>query len=409
MERIDDAIQLSVDWIIQEQDPRTGGWSDRVGHPPNSLNTAEALIALSISGEPLEKVGPAVNRGVAFLIDQQEREGAECGCWCRSAGRGESPKVPDIVRTSIAIEALFKTGHGEEQAAADAVEWLRAQRNSEAGWPFRSGLDSELAPTCFALLALIDAYELAGSEELKVEIDSALSYLDSTYRNPDDGSYGRHPPLVAAHTILVTTALQSAAAGGLIQDRSKERRALHWLLKHPNDARRVVEEDFLIDPSDSGDASYSFVYTTDSLLLRVLFAAEDPDVSRSTLARDALMSLSDKLNPDGGAFGYRKTPWATARAVTALVSASSGYSTFPTREPEYVDSKKTGPYLFVLMVLVMATLVTLALIEQLNLWSGVLLALLVLAILVAYGKIGEKTFAEAFGQLVGTWSKKEGK
>lgn len=163
---------------------------------------------------------------------------------------------------------------------------------------------------------------------------------------------------------------------------------------------------FLIDPQDSAEASYSFVYTTDSLLLRVLYAADDPEVTGSTLARDALMSVKDKLNPDGAAFGYRKTPWATARAIAALVPVAPVRSTFPTRDPEYVDSKRTGPYLFALMVLVLVALVALALVEQLNPWSGVLLALFVLAILLAYGKIGEKTFAEAFGALMGTWSKK---
>jgi squalene-hopene/tetraprenyl-beta-curcumene cyclase len=166
----EDAIGRAVTWIEGMQ-CRDGGWGafdadntrglceelpfcdfGELIDPPSADVTAHVVEMLAVLG----RVGPALDRGVQWLLDAQEADGSWFGRWGANYVYGTGAVVP----------ALAAAGLGPEHPAMTrAVRWLEDHQNPDGGWgeDLRSYRDPSLAgqgtstasQTGWALLALL--------------------------------------------------------------------------------------------------------------------------------------------------------------------------------------------------------------------------------------------------------------
>jgi hypothetical protein len=401
MEELHAAIDQSGEWLFRAQDKASGGWAEQQGKPVNSLNTAEAMIALLDAN-----LAPAgdhrIKKAVQFLFAHQcvEETDPDQGSWPREATAegGHSCRIPDIVRTSFIVEALIKAGKSaDEPQVKTALAWISALQNSDYGWGYRRHTSSALMPTCFALATLITAHKADPESQKPDQILSGLRYLVKKHQTPR-GSFGEQHPLEAVHTIYATIVLQSARVANIGANPGAEEKALQWLLDNPDAASQLREEKMAIDP-EQGRFDYSFLFMTDSLLLKVLTGSLNSAHRESQLALDALMRLRDKRDSGGGFYGYRVFSWSTAKAISALAAAKTHYPRFPTREPETAVTAAPAirawmPLIFLLVFLI--ALIWLTQIGGFNTAQFIILILLLLAALLAYGFLSEGSFTELF-------------
>lgn len=403
MAEIKEVMNKSANWLLEKQDKHTGGWADRAGGLASILNTAEAIIAI-LDGGVTVAGDKRIQQGVQFLLQCQCTKGPDRGTWPRvhSVEHGKPIQIPDMVRTSFAIQALIKAGTGvKEKPVVDAVEWLLTIRNKDNGWGYRQGNPSVLMPTCFALMALIEAYK-AGLNKHKQHITDRLKFLVDKYSNTR-GSFRDPGPFEAVHTIYATLVLQAARSCELSLYTDKENVAIGWLLEHPDKARQLVEERVTIDAK--GRLDYDFLFMTDSLLIRVLMGSLREEHQNSTLARDTMISLREKKDEGGGFYGSRVFSWSTAKVLSALSIASSQFREFPKRPPEYTGVK-VGNFVLIFAILLLASVVYLTIKNSFQLQQAAVFIFLMLASLLAYGKIGEKTFKELVKGVTNLWGGK---
>jgi hypothetical protein len=206
------------------------------------------------------------------------------------------------------------------------------------------------------------------------------------------GSFGAPGPLEAVHTIYVVLVLQASRRLDLSPYLAAEKAAIEWLLAHPDEATKLVEERMTIDPG-SGRFNYGLLFMTDSLLIRALAGSAHAEHRNSELARAAMISLRDRMDPEGGFYGSRVFSWSTAKALSALSAALSQFQEFPRRRPEYTGAR-IGHFVLGFAALLSLVVVYLTVNQGFHLLQAVILMFLMLSSLVAYGAIGERTFKE---------------
>ena len=422
MTRITEIINHAGRWLEQQQDKESRGWGERRGGHVNVLNTAEAMIALIDSG--VCHAGTASIRGAAdFLLKHQTLDGPDAGSWPRelTTDDGKTIDIPDLVRTAYAIQALIKAGKGiDEHPVRMALVWLLGRRNENTkGWSYARGKPDALMPTCFALNALLDAYD-AYPGAYQTQIQESLQHLVEAYYqeggNEVRGSFGAPGPLQGIHTIHAALVLQIARANNLSRYPEQEKQAIEWLLRNPDKAIRLREEWVEIDQNqvtDGQTGGYGFMVMADTLLMKLLLGSENIDDKKSALAHEAMHSLKDKIDDSTGAFyGPRLFSWATAKALSALAvmqkHAGAEYPDLPARMPESRTESggwKTGPVIIGFVTLLSGLGFYLMLNDKFGLLEFSFFVVMMLAALLAYGAIGEKTFSELFGNVGGLLKK----
>jgi len=299
IDEIRKAMESSARWLLDQQDP-SGGWGEQPGKKPNTLNTAEVIIAiLDVDGDVAQPGSAPIQHGVDFLLKHQLSGAMDSGAWPRGVplDDGTLVKTPDIIRTSLAIQALIKAGRGvTETSIRNAVDWLLRIRRIDKGWSHRGDATTTIMPTCFALMALVEACK-AGSSACKEAIQEGLEFLATEYQR-NDGSFGEPGPLTAAHTIYATLVLQKARRYGLPSYSQQERRAIDWLLVNPDEAKKLVEERVLLDATNSRE-NYSYLYMTGSLLIRVLNGCDDSEDWRALCPGTRSLALKTTWTPRG--------------------------------------------------------------------------------------------------------------
>lgn len=422
MTRITEIINHAGHWLEQQQDKESRGWGERRGGHVNVLNTAEAMIALIDSG--VCHAGTGSIRGAAdFLLKHQIMDGLDAGSWPRelTTDDGKTIDIPDLVRTAYAIQALIKAGKGiDEHPMRMALVWLLGRRNeSTKGWSYARGKPDALMPTCFALNALLDAYD-AYPGAYQTQIQESLQHLVETYYHDGGdevrGSFGAPGPLQGIHTIHAALVLQIARANNLSRYPEQEKQAIEWLLRNPDKAIRLREEWVEIDQTqvtDGQTGGYGFMVMADTLLMKLLLGSESIDDKKSALAHEAMHSLKDKIDESTGAFyGPRLFSWATAKALSALAvmqkHAGAEYPDLPARTPESRSESgglRAGPVIIGFVTLLSGLGFYLMLNDKFGLLEFSFFVVMMLAALLAYGAIGEKTFSELFGSVGGLLKK----
>ena len=393
-----EVMKKSANWLLKNQDPHTGAWADRAGEPASILNTAEAIIAI-LDAHAVLPGDNQIQKGVQFLLQHQCTNKPDKGAWAREILKngGKLTHVPDMVRTSFTIRALIKAGTWvDTEPVKNAVDWLLAIRNKDNGWGYRRGTQSEPMPTCFALIALLEAYG-AKMDECKQPAVAGLEFLVNKYSN-NSGSFGAKDPLEAVHTIYAALVLQAARCCELNSYPDKEEQAITWLLGNPDKSSKLVEGKIMIDADDQ--LNYDFLFMTHSLLIRVLAGSVNKEHHKSNLARETLITLRDKMDPSGGFYGDRVFSWSTAKVLSALSMAMSNFKEFPERSPEY-SGPKAGILVWIFAILLSIFVVYLTIKDSFKLLHAGVFIFLMLASLLAYGMIGEKTFKELVKDIPG--------
>ena len=192
-------IGRAVDWLTGMQSSN-GGWAafDHNNHsrsltkipfadfgevldPPSADITAHMLEMYGVLGH--SKWHPAVSRGLQYLWQQQESDGAWFGRWGVNYLYGMGSVLP-------ALEALGVDM--AQPAVRRAVDWLTDHQNADGGWgetcasyvdpALRGRGDSTASQTSWALIALIAAGEAATSP-----VTRGIEFLLETQRS--DGTW----------------------------------------------------------------------------------------------------------------------------------------------------------------------------------------------------------------------------
>lgn len=404
MMKLDEVIDKSSQWLIAQQCKETGGWGERPGKAANSLNTAEAIIAI-MDARAVEAGSKLIQNGIKFLKGNQCSEQDKAGSWTRWSRIGENifHQTPDIVRTTFAIQALIKGGVGsDDESLENGINWLLSARSdTDGGWGCRKGAISAVLPTCFALMALTAAYK-AEIKDFEEPINEGLKFLVEN-NHKSEGYFGDSGPLEGVQTIYAVLALQAARNCELNSYIKKEKVAIRWLLENPDKARKMVEWFVEIDPHHA-DANYTYLFMTESLLVRVLSESLSREHRKSELARDTMSDLKDKMDPSGGFYGYRIFSWATAKVLCSMSRAKNEYVEFPTRRPEY-SGTKVGHILMFFILVLLGAVIYLTRNDMFNSLQAGVFVILMLASLLAYGRIRETTFKELLQKIISLFGK----
>jgi hypothetical protein len=404
-----------VKWLLDNQES-DGGWGEHKGGSPSTFNTAEAVLALSVVA-PVGEVGTvrkAINDAADFLRKDRENNRLvppDDGAWCRGHDRGKQHKVTDILRTAMIVGALSSAG-GNEKVIESAIDWLvKRQGNSEDdhGWGYQRKSKSEILPTCFVLLALISMSARASKNPWRQVIESGLRHLTEKMRN-EDGSFGSGR-FIGAHTAYSCLILQAARTHEFSTVAKFETQAIEWLLDHPDDAVRPIEEKIAIDPT--GAANYQFMFTMEALLLRVLASSEDVNDRRTHLWLDIQRSMNDAFDRNtGGFYGRRVFSWSTANGLYAIRCSEDNLGEIPEREPEAEAPKgiSLAGVAIMLFALVLVGVVSYLTIKgNFGTLQATFFYLLVLACLLAFGVLTEVSFKELVTSLTSLWKQKQKK
>ena len=200
------AIERSLEWLAGMQS-RNGGFAafdvDNTHYnlnlipfadhgalldPPTADVTARVVMVLARAGRPEDR--PVIARAVAYLRDEQEKDGSWFGRWGTNY----------IYGTWSVLVALEAAGvAAEDPAVRRAVAWLLARQNRDGGWgesndsydPARygeRGFESTPYQSAWAVLGLIAAGEVRHDA-----VRAGVAYL---LRTQQDGLW-RHPSFTA--------------------------------------------------------------------------------------------------------------------------------------------------------------------------------------------------------------------
>ena len=397
--KVADLKSRSVNWLLQVQDEASGGWGEQPGKRPNALNTAEAVLALVGGG--LDVGDKQIQQGIQFLTGQkQSAKEPDAGAWTREVNGvgGAKRLLPDVVRTAVVIRALIRAGAVNNEQVKSAIDWLIDVQSTDGGWPFRRDASGELLPTCLSLRALIAAGGAGEKEKCEKPVRDGLDYLQQHAANAD-GSFGADDRLRGGHTIQAVLVLQEARNRRVAEHVSLENGVIDWLMRNPDKSHAMVEERIRVDPLEAGSGDYGYLFMTESLLVQALAGAYTVEHHRSRLYRGAMMGLGERFDETTGAFyGERVFSWSTAKAINALSAAQQHFSEIPKRDPEY-SGAKTGPWIFGFALLLAGIAAYLSVIGVFGRLQAVFFVFLMLALLLVYGHIREKTFKELFSGL----------
>jgi squalene-hopene/tetraprenyl-beta-curcumene cyclase len=194
----DSCVRRAVDWLLAMQGSN-GGWAafdvDNNWHFLSEVPFADHNAMLDptcpdITGRVLEalcahgfdRTDPAVDRGIRYLIRNQEADGSWYGRW----------GVAYIYGTCFALRGLQAAGEDDREAhILRAGEWLRSIQNADGGWgescaSYDNGTftpaPSSPSQTAWAILGL-----MAGGDTNSLSINHGIEYLLESQRG--DGSW----------------------------------------------------------------------------------------------------------------------------------------------------------------------------------------------------------------------------
>jgi squalene-hopene/tetraprenyl-beta-curcumene cyclase len=185
------AERRAIQWLLDMQS-KDGGWAafdvDNNWRPLSFVPFADHNAMLDptcpdITGRVLEALcsygytrsHPAIQRGIQYLIKNQEADGSWYGRW----------GVDYVYGTFLALRGLQAAGVSDREAYVQrALEWVRANQNFDGGWgescdSYRVGsyvsAPSTPSQTAWAVLAL-----LAGGDTTSTTLHDGIEYLIRT-------------------------------------------------------------------------------------------------------------------------------------------------------------------------------------------------------------------------------------
>ncbi len=226
------AVALALDWLQQQQNPKTGLWSltgpyDDGGSQENELAaTAMSLLAFQGAGNTLAE-GPhraVVARAWRSLLKAQQEDG--------SFDVGQVPMQHALyshAQATMALCELYGMSRDPKLAepAARAVAYCVAAQGPNGGWRYEPGKPGDMSVTGWYMMALKTA-EMAGMAVPAATFEGIGGFLD-TVANGNGSRYGYKRDSTFKPASPVTAAV---TAEGLLC-----RQYLGWPQKDP----RLVE------------------------------------------------------------------------------------------------------------------------------------------------------------------------
>lgn len=230
------AVQLGLEWLVKQQDPRTGIWSlsgpyADGGREENTLAaTAMALLALQGAGNTHRegKHQRAVSRGANALVRMQDESG---NFW--KEGPYHHPLYSQAQAT-IAIVELYGMTKDERyrKPAQKALDYAaKIQNPTLGGWRYVPLQETDTSVTGWFVMAL-QSGKMAGLDVQSPSLDAISKYLD---RVTKDGSFyayriGEEPTLT-----MTAEALLCRQYLGWAHDDARLREGVDYILERPID------------------------------------------------------------------------------------------------------------------------------------------------------------------------------
>jgi prenyltransferase beta subunit len=393
---ISQCINRSSVWLDQIQNKQDGGWGQYQGSDSNSLNTSEAILALVETG--CHKAGDVViQNGVKYLLNQQltssnHNNPEDYGSWARTVTKNKVIiHIPDTIRTSLALLTLNITGKSvNDPSVTMGIQWLVNTKNKDGGWGYKCKSESCLFPTCVALKALIGIYN-AGDKQLKDTIINGLKHV-SSYKNKN-GSFGKDPDLNASHTLCVINTLRLLKGQDFPSYETDIKEAIEWIHEDKNHVTNWETETIIVGDSPDSPFNYTFSHINPAIYLAIV---GQYTTSQNDITKEALIVTSDNMDRSTKGFcAKRSVSWATANTMLGLESLKERFESFPERESTPI---RPGRKQYLLALLLVFTVISgiLAAIDKLSVTYASFSFGIILAALLIYGFISEKSFVELF-------------
>ena len=129
--RRDAAVRRALAYVFEQQE-KEGSWFGRWG-VNHIYGTGAVLPALHALGEPMDTL--AVRRAVRWLEERQNQDGGfgeSCASYVDPAARGRGESTPS--QTAWALLALVAAGREETKAARAAVRFLLDRQRADGAW-----------------------------------------------------------------------------------------------------------------------------------------------------------------------------------------------------------------------------------------------------------------------------------
>jgi Prenyltransferase and squalene oxidase repeat len=389
-------MEKATDWLISIQD-KTGGWGQYQGASPNVLNTAESILAM-LDTKQCKAGDDTIQKGIDYLkfsqlVGNRAPHRTDEGAWGRLIPGDDGPDrhLPETVRSAFALLALNASGEPtHDPSVSKGLHWLVRTSNADGGWGYTAGHESSLFPSCMALCVLLrlhDAGDKALKDKLREPIEKGLTHLHDAYRNPL-GSFGRQADLVAAHTLYALRTLRLARDQGFRVERRDIEDAVGWIGGQGPCVTQWVNEFIKIGDKDP---PYAFTHVTPALYLDTFGA----DLSANdAIARESMIVMHGDMDRVSCGFsGRRPVSWATAKSLIGLAAVHGIFHAFPEREIP-TGQVQGRQYLFLLLVSICVLATVVALSGKLSSEYVGVMGLVILACLLIYGYITERSFIE---------------
>ena len=255
--RIDDAVAMALDWICEQQGADGSGTS-RAREATATALAVRALAAQRASTGANPKRDEAAKRGLAYLMQRQERYG-----WIGDFASG----LGAYEHASATLALLAHLPNGEEAAAAPqdlrkttqlALDALATRRNEDGAWGY-SRWASHTSVVALVATAL-DRGRRAGLNVDASAVDAVTAWLRSARRKGPAGYDACKQPGMAA-TALPAASQLAVDASGLLAER-----LLATALdpnEHEDTLLRQLSDAAHVDLDAAYMASFAFAFGTE--------------------------------------------------------------------------------------------------------------------------------------------------
>lgn len=198
-------IKESIDWLESIQNDDGGFPYDDKGSPSGAWTSAGILWALGVAGE--SPSSEHMLRCLDWIMSQQHDDGS-----LPLVQKGKEPAIDSTAQGILAAVPMYKVWGREDIRTfiEKTSHWLLANRRNNQGWGMWPGDRPTVASSAFAMRALHAANQVLDSKEITGCLSEAKAWL-LTLRHEESGwgAYAGNPPK-AASTALALLALIEA-------------------------------------------------------------------------------------------------------------------------------------------------------------------------------------------------------
>lgn len=229
------AVQLGLEWLVQQQDRRSGLWSLKGPYADASVNenevsaTAMALLALQGNGNThkVGKFSQSVQRGAEALVRMQDQDG-------NMFHEGvANHRLYSQAQATIALCELYGMTKDPRyrQPAQKALDYASKIQSPQGGWRYTPREDSDTSVTGWFVMAMQSGL-MAGLTVQSPTLDAIGKYLDSA---TPDGSFYSYQARGEPTLPMTAEALLCRQYLGWPHDDPRLRTGIDYVLKYPVD------------------------------------------------------------------------------------------------------------------------------------------------------------------------------